>query len=71
MLNGSRKSGSQHFARLLDGEKLKAAVCIVAVLGIATIETIALLHGINGVAMSTSAAAIGAIGGWWGRKARE
>lgn len=57
--------------QLRDGEKLKATVSIVCVIGIVTIESIALWHGINGVALSASAAAIGAIGGWWARKARE
>lgn len=70
MPNGSSSKGNPRSARLHDGEKLKAAVCVVALLGIVTIETLALLRGIDGVAMSASAAALGAIGGWWAKKVR-
>ena len=55
---------------LHDGEKLKAVVCIAAVSAILWIETLALLRGIDGVALSASAAAIGAIGGWWAKKVK-
>lgn len=38
-------------------------ICYVAIIAIVIIETVALLHGINGVALSTSVGAISFIGG--------
>lgn len=56
---------------LHDGIKLKARVSIIAICGIVAIEAIALSNGIDGVALSASAAAIGAIGGWWAKSVQE
>lgn len=49
---------------------LKAAVSIVAIVGIVGLELVALHRGIDGLAMGASTGALGAIGGWWAKKAR-
>ena len=49
---------------------LKATVSVLAICAIVGLQAFALSRGIDGIALGASSAALGAIGGWWAKKAR-
>jgi hypothetical protein len=55
----------------INSPKIDALVTLVAVLAIVAVETVALLHGINGVALTSSVGGIGVIVGWWAKRAKD
>ena len=51
--------------------KVETSVLLIAAMGVVAIEVVALMHGVDGVALGASLAALCAIGGWHtGRRSR-